>query len=412
MTEYLEYLKPVENSHAEMVRLLVDWANINSHSYNLKGLSTMLEKIKAQFTMLTNKYPHLKLDIEELELVKHLTIDSKGNEVELALAKALRIRKLNASPHAHKVLLMGHMDTVYPLDSSFQSCLQIDDVTLNGPGVADLKGGLIVMLKAIELLEASPYAKNIQWEVFINPDEEIGSPGSQKLFPELAANNDLALIYEPSLSDGSIAYRRKGTGNFTLVVRGKAAHVGREFKEGASAILAAAEFIYEANQFNSDTVTINFGKIEGGGSLNVVPDLAILGINIRVESTEDATRIEKAFNEIISKLNLQDNIEAKLYGSLNRKPKIPTKQLDDLYNAIAECATELGQSIQKKDTGGCCDGNNLWEFGLVNIDTMGVRGGQIHSPKEFVCLDSLVERAKLSALFLMKLGAKEVLTLQ
>jgi glutamate carboxypeptidase len=296
------------------------------------------------------------------------------------------------------------MDTVYPIDSSFQSCTQIDTNTLNGPGVADLKGGLVVMLKALETLEASPYAENVEWEVFINPDEEIGSPGSQKLFPELAASNDLALIYEPSLSDGSIAYRRKGTGNFTLVVRGKAAHVGREFNEGASAILATAEFINQANGLNSSSVIINFGKIEGGGPLNVVPDLAILGINIRVEHSEDAARIEKAFHEIINNLNSQKHIEAKLYGSLNRKPKIPNKQLDELYNTIAECAAELGQSIQKKDTGGCCDGNNLWEFGLVNIDTMGVRGGNIHSPQEFVCLDSLVERAKLSALFLMKLG--------
>ncbi len=409
MTEYLEYLKPIDKSYAEMLDLLIDWSNINSHSYNLKGLATIQEKLKAQFIKLAKKYSHLKLDIQEIELAKHLTIDSKANEVELALGKALRIRKLNASPHAHKVLLMGHMDTVYPADSSFQKCTQIDEKTLNGPGVADLKGGLIVMLKAIELLEASPYAQNIQWEVFINPDEEIGSPGSQKLFPELAANNDLALIYEPSLSDGSIAYRRKGTGNFTLVVRGKAAHVGREFKEGASAILAAAEFIHEANQFNSDAITINFGKIEGGGSLNVVPDLAILGINIRVEHSEDAVKIEKSFNKIISKLNSQTHIEAKLYGSLNRKPKIPNEALEQLYKSIAECAAELGQTIQKKDTGGCCDGNNLWEFGLVNIDTMGVRGGQIHSPKEFVCLDSLVERAKLSALFLMKLGAKETL---
>ncbi len=409
MTDYFKYLEAIDQSDTEMRELLVDWANINSHSYNLTGLASMLEELKAQFIKLNKKYPHLKLDIKELELVKHLTIDSKANEVELPLGKALRIRKLNASAKAHKVLLMGHMDTVYPVDSSFQVCTPIDTNTLNGPGVADLKGGLVVMLKAIESLESSPNAEHIQWEVFINPDEELGSPGSQELFPELAANNDLALIYEPSLSDGSIAYRRKGTGNFTLVVRGKAAHVGREFKEGASAIVAAAEFIAAANKLNSDSVIINFGKIDGGGPLNVVPDLAILGINIRVEHSTDIICIEKSFNEIIAHLNATEHIEAKLYGSLNRKPKIPNKELDELYNAIAECAAELGQSIQKKYTGGCCDGNNLWEFGLVNIDTMGVRGGQIHSPKEFVCLDSLTERAKLTALFLMKLAAKEII---
>lgn len=403
MTDYFKYLDAIDKSDNGMQEQLIDWANINSHSYNLAGLATMLEKIKAQFHNLTSKHPHLKLNIETLELAKHLTIDQKGNEVEINLGKALRVRKLNAPAKARKILLMGHMDTVYPVDSSFQSCTAIDKNILNGPGVADLKGGLIVMLKAIDILESSPYANNIQWEVFINPDEEIGSPGSQKLFSELAASNELALIYEPSLSDGSIAYRRKGTGNFTLVVRGKAAHVGREFSAGASAILAAAEFIHQANKLNSDSVIINFGKIEGGGALNVVPDLAILGINIRVETNEDASRTEKAFQDIITNLHLTKNIDAKLYGNLNRKPKIPNSKLDELYNSIAECAKLLGQNIQKKDTGGCCDGNNLWEYGLVNIDTMGVRGGQIHSPQEFVCLDSLIERAKLSALFLMKL---------
>lgn len=380
--------------------LLIQLANINSHSYNLAGLATMLELIKTQY-----QGRFKDIEIKEITLPNQVTINDKGETIELELGKALNIKRINTKPNAKKILLMGHMDTVYPIDSTFQTCTEIDDKTLNGPGVADLKGGLVVMLKALELFEASEHAGKIAWQVFINPDEELGSPGSQNLFAELAANNELALIYEPGLEDGSIAYRRKGAGNFTVIARGKAAHVGRAFNEGANAIVALSDFIQAANQLNSDSIIINFGKIEGGGVLNVVPDLASLGINIRIENNEDMERVESKLKEIIKTINKTKNIKLELHGKFNRKPKIPNKKLEELYNLIASCAKELAIPISKRDTGGCCDGNNLFEHGLVNIDTLGVRGGKIHSPEEFVCLDSIEERINLSLAILTKLAS-------
>lgn len=397
-------LEELDKEYEAMKGMLIELAEINSYSYNLAGLDKVREKIKADFLKLENNSPGLKLLIEEPELDDEESVDSKGKEVKNKLAKCLSIKKLSAKPGAKKILLMGHMDTVFPEDSSFDSCRDIDEKTMNGPGVSDLKGGIVVMLKALECFEKTTEAENIEWQVFLNSEEEIGSPGSQKLFPELAETNELGLIYEPSLSDGSVAYRRKGTGNYQLVVRGKAAHVGREFENGASAILASAEFITEANKLNSQNVIINFGKIQGGGPLNVVPDLAITGINVRIESNEDGDSVEKQLEVLVAKLNSKQDIEAKLYGKINRKPKVPNQKLDDLFSLLEEAAKELGQEISRRNTGGCCDGNNLYEYGLVNIDTLGVRGGKIHSSEEFVCLDSLVERAKLSCLLLQKLA--------
>lgn len=397
-------LGEIDKEYEAMKAMLIDLAEINSYSYNLVGLDKVRAKIKETFLELEKNTPGLKLLIEEPVLDDELSIDSKGNEVKNKLAKCLSIKKLSAKKGARKILLMGHMDTVFPEDSGFDSCHDIDDKTMNGPGVSDLKGGLVVMLKALEHFEKSLEAENIEWQVFLNSEEEIGSPGSQKYFPELAETNELGLIYEPSLSDGSIAYRRKGTGNYQLVVRGKAAHVGREFEKGASAILASAEFICQANKLNSGNVIINFGKIQGGGPLNVVPDLAITGINVRIENNEDGVLVEKELEKLVEELNSQEGIEAKLYGKINRKPKIPNQKLDELFSIVENAAKELGQEVSRKNTGGCCDGNNLYEYGLVNIDTLGVRGGKIHSFDEFVCLDSLTERAKLSCLVLQKLA--------
>lgn len=384
----------------QCIQITKTWAEINSHSYNLAGLAILLELIKAEYHKTFKN-----IEIEEISVPDQITVDKQGKEIKIPLGKALSIRRVNTETGAVPVLLMGHMDTVYPIDSPFQICTMINDKTMGGPGVADLKGGLVVMLQALELFEASEQAGKIAWQVFINADEEIGSPGSQNLFPELAKRNKVALIYEPGLSDGSIAYRRKGAGNFTVIAHGKAAHVGREFNEGANAIVALSNFIQAANKLNSDSLIINFGKIEGGGPLNVVPDLASLGINIRVDSLTDIELVEREFKTIIEQINQTKNIELSLHGKFNRQPKIPDTRLEELYNLIESCAKDLKLPISKRDTGGCCDGNNLFEHGLVNIDTLGVRGGKIHSPEEFVCLDSFEERIQLSLAILKSLGS-------
>lgn len=434
MDQYKSYLEKIQSQDQAMRDLLLKWSNINSHSYNVSGLEKMLQAIKFEFVN-SLQLNEQDLEIKEIEIPAQQIINSSGEQESVALGKALSIRKNTDA--AIKVFLGGHMDTVFPIDSSFQEVKVLDANTFNGPGVADLKGGLIVMLKALEAFEASPWASKISWEVLINPDEEIGSPGSAKLLEQSAKRNQLGLVYEPSLADGSVAYRRKGSGNYLIVFRGKAAHVGREFTNGCNAVVSMSKFINFINKVNylnndeildlssksdqliceyldaldiksrkiiADPIIMNAGQIEGGGPVNVVADFAILKINIRIEEIDNEVFVNKLLNIAAQSIEKEDGSSIEIHGSINRKPKIPDEKIKGLYEAISHCAENLGQTIKKRNTGGCCDGNNLFEYGLANIDTLGVRGGNIHSDQEFVALDSLVERAQLSALFLMKLA--------
>ncbi|MCH2226140.1 MAG: hydrolase [Candidatus Caenarcaniphilales bacterium] len=388
-----------------MKDLLTQIANINSYSYNVEGLSKVKELLKSWYQNFENNCPKLKLKYEEFDLKPQKFISRSGQIEEKQLGKALLISK-EIDPNLPSILLMGHMDTVFPESLGFNECKDLGNGIMNGPGVSDLKGGLVVILKALEKFENSELADKLNWQVFFNPDEEVGSPGSSKIFPMLAEKNKWGLIYEPSLPDGSFTYRRKGAANYQLAIHGKASHVGRAFDEGTSAILIAAEFINQAQALNENpNIIINFGKIEGGGPLNIVPELAILGINIRIEENTDEKLVLKKLNQIIDEL--QDKYsDAKflLQGKFNRKPKVPNTELDLLYEVLEDCTKELNLDFKKRNTGGCCDGNNLWEYGLPNIDTLGVRGKDIHSTEEIIYLDSLEERTELSFLLLKRLA--------
>ena len=384
---------------ASLREKLETWANINSYSYNLNGLEQMLTLIKAELEGL-NAQTYIQ------ELADHNYINNQAKLEKRQLGKILIAHK--TSPKAKlKILLGGHMDTVYPEDHHFQTCKLLDSNTLNGPGVADLKGGLIVMIEALKRLEASEYAGLIDWTVYVNPDEELGSPGSAEILAELARQHDIGLVYEPSLADGSLAYKRMGTGNFTVVIRGKAAHVGRDFKAGRNALVAASELALELHKFNKDNnIILNIGNIISEGPLNVVPDLALLRFNIRVADRKSEEAITQKLEKLCKKISKKHKTELELSGHFNRKAKVPDQRLEKLYKSLQESARELGLDIKLRDTGGCCDGNNLWEHGLANIDTLGVRGGNIHSDAEFVLLDSIEERIELSYRFLCKLGRK------
>ncbi len=393
----------IDSQYEHMKQLVHDWSAINSGSFHLEGLEHMRSVLKDNFLWLDG-------EMEELELQPMANINAKGEEEYRPLGKALRVRKRPDAPF--RVFLCGHYDTVFGRDHPFQKPVLVDANTINGPGVADLKGGLVVMLKALEALERSEYAHRIGWEVLLNPDEEIGSPGSDALLKEAASRNHIGLIYEPSLPDGTLVGDRKGTGNFTLVVRGKAAHAGREHHLGRNAIVALADATLRLNDLNGkrDGVTVNPGIVEGGSALNVVPDLAILRFNVRISSAEEREWMEASLRDVLE--NLQKNYDADyrfiLNGGFTRPAKTVTERDAFLWNAVTTSADMLGMTIKRSASGGCCDGNNLAAYGLSNIDTLGVRGGDIHSDKEYILLDSLKERARLSALLLLRLASGEL----
>ena len=396
LAAYQPHLDWIRTQQSTMIALTERWSAINSGSYNLEGLRTMRASLAEAFSALGGT-------AEVLPLAPITQINAAGETITIEMAEALTIRK---RPEAKlQILLVGHMDTVFGPDHPFQTTVNNGE-TLNGPGVADLKGGLAVMLHALMALERSPWAENIGWQVLLNPDEEIGSIASDPLLKAAASGKTLGLVYEPALADGTLAGARKGSGNFTLVVRGRAAHAGRNPQDGRNAIVALAEITQQLFALNGgrEGLTINPGKIEGGGALNVVPDLAILRFNVRTQHVEDEAWLLAEVNKLVDNLRSREGYQVELHGHFTRKPKPLAPRVQAVFDLVQQCGQDLGLTMTAKPSGGCCDGNNLWHHGLPNVDTLGVRGANIHSAKEIAYLDSFVERAQLSALLLMKLA--------
>lgn len=386
----------IKSQHATMVETLVAWANINSHTDNMPGLAKLMPLIKAAFAVLGG-------EMEEIVLPSRIRIDAKGQQSPMPTGNALRIRKhLNAPV---QVFLAGHMDTVYPVTTPFQAVQAIDANTLRGPGVTDMKGGLVVMLKALEALERSSIAGKIGWEVLINPDEEEGSPSSESLFIEAAKRCHLALLYEPSFADGALVDARKGSVNFILRVQGRSAHAGRDFFSGRNAISAMARFIQSIDALTDEArgITVNVGRIEGGQASNIVPDFALCRFNVRMNESLDFSPLIKQIEKAAEACNSQEGFQAELIQTAARVPKPFDKKNQQLFQAIKASGEALGIPLQSRPSGGVCDGNILSSHGVPTIDTLGVVGGNIHTENEYVLLNSLTERACLSAHFLMNL---------
>jgi glutamate carboxypeptidase len=297
------------------------------------------------------------------------------------------------------------MDTVFGEDHAFQDTRWIEDGILNGPGVADMKGGLAVMLAALKNVEKSPAAERIGYEVVINSDEEVGSPASAALLSRAAAGKRAALTYEPAaLPDGTLAGARPGSGNFSFVVRGRSAHAGRNPEEGRNAIVAASELALRMAMSKTPGLSINPAKIDGDGPNNVVPDLAILRVNMRPRTTDDQEIAARLIAKALDETAKQHDVFIEAHGGFGRPPKPLTEGAEALFGLVKQAGADLDQPIAWQPSGGVCDGNNIAACGVPVVDTMGVRGGKIHSSEEYLITDSLQERAALSALAVLRLA--------
>jgi len=296
------------------------------------------------------------------------------------------------------------MDTVFGADHAFQQARWLEEGVLNGPGVADMKGGLAVMLAALKAIERSPTSDRLGYEVVINSDEEVGSLSSAALLARAARGKNAALTYEPAaLPDGTLAGDRPGSGNFAIVVRGRSAHAGRNPEDGRNALLAAADLALRLDQLKRDGLSVNPSRIEGGSPSNVVPDLAILRVNLRPRTPEIEASAKREIDEAVLAVAAERDVEINLSGGFARPPKPLTADAEALFNLVKQAGSDLGQAIAWQPSGGVCDGNNIAACGVPVVDTMGVRGGKIHSMEEFLITESLAERAALSALTILRL---------
>lgn len=401
MADHRAALQWIDDQQAAQRERLLTLCAQNSGSFNAAGVNTVGDQMQALFEP-------LGAAAERIALAPYQSTADDGQVRERPIGQALRLRKRPEAPL--RIFFCGHMDTVYAIDSPFQQVTVIDHDRLNGPGVADLKGGLLVLWAALAVLEHSPWRDRIGWEVLLNPDEEIGSRGSAPLLAEAAQRNHIGLIYEPAYADGNLASARKGSGNFDLIVHGRASHAGRNPQDGRNAIAAAAELVGAIHGLNGqrDGVTLNPGYVRGGGALNIVPDLCIFKFNVRTSLPSDECWLHDQLDLLMTRLNARDGFRVELRGGFTRPPKVFDERHQRLAAMIHDCGRALDLDLQFKPTGGCCDGNNLAAHGLPNIDNLGVVGGEIHSEREWMRVSSLSERAKLSALLLLRLASGEL----
>lgn len=383
-------LEPIEA--APMLERTIDWAEINSGTANLTGLGAMAERLAHAFAALPG-------DIALLDAAPVETIGADGKAVGQSHGRHLLIRVRPEA--ARRILLTGHMDTVFAADHPFQHCRRVDADTLHGPGTADMKGGLALMLSALLAFEAS--APALGYDVLINSDEETGSRSSARLIGEMARDKVAALTYEPALPGGGMARARPGSGNFAAVVEGRSAHAGRNPQDGRNAVVAASDLALRLARSARLGLTVNPARIDGGGPDNLVPDLAVLRLNLRPRGPAEAAAARDAMATIISAVAQDHDVAIHLHGDFGRPPKPVSPASERLFALVSRASLDLGDELGWQDTGGVCDGNNIAAAGVPVIDTMGACGGNIHSPEEFLLVDSLMQRARLSALVLQRL---------
>ncbi len=395
-------LRVIDNAH--MLQQVQGWARINSGSRNLDGLASMADALSDAFRVLPG----------DVTLHAPAIVDVVGSDGSIAEVTHGQHLTVTVRPDAPtRIILTGHMDTVFPADSSFQDLQwleggEADDGVLNGPGVADMKGGIAVMLAALQSLEASEFAQRIGYDILINSDEEVGSPSSAALITKLATGKTAALTYEPAaLPDGTLAGARGGSGNFSVIFTGKSAHAGRNPQDGRNAIVAASDMAVQLKALTRDGLPVNPAKIEGGAANNVVPDHAILRVNFRPKTLEMQAFSQDELDKLITSIAKKHDLDVHLHGGFGRPPKEIDAGAAKLFDLVKRCGADLGLDIGWKSTGGVCDGNNIAACGVPVVDTMGVRGGSIHSADEFMITDSLSERARLSALTIMRIAQNQ-----
>ncbi len=379
-----------------MLDQVQSWCAINTGTGHLEGL-------EKQATALAEAFSVLPGEVERVDPAPVTGIAADGSEFEKANGQHLVLR---VRPTANRrILLTGHMDTVFPKDHPFQQQTWLEDDVLNGPGVADMKGGIAVILHSLMAFEKTASAGSLGYDVLINSDEETGSLASADLIAEMAQGKLAALTYEPAaLPDGTLAHARGGTGNYSITLKGRSAHAGRNPHDGRNALVAAADLILRLKAMEREDITINPAKLEGGGPNNVVPDHAVLRFNIRPKSTEAMVGFDNDLKQLLLTIEHEHEISTHRHGGVTRPPKPVDDKAQRLFDLVRECGAELGQDIKWQSTGGVCDGNNIAACGVPVVDTMGVRGGSIHSSDEFLIVSSLAERAALSARVIERLA--------
>ena len=390
----------VAGKEDEMVALLERLTNINTGTLNKAGVTEVVTLLNDELRQLGFASQTLPGDVIEMP-------SCPGSEYTVDVADHLLASK---SGQGKRLLMIGHVDTVFPIDSPFQTFTRQGD-TAFGPGVSDMKGGLVVMLYALKALNEFGQLEDKAISILLNSDEEVGSLSSRKYVEEQAVIHDYGLVYESS-GNNRLTRARKGLGQARFVVNGRASHAGGAHQQGRSAIKELAYKIVEIeNMTDYETgVTVNVGVVSGGEARNTVAPCAEALVDLRYplpqQGLDAVNQWEQIFGNVYSYPIDSGELSTNSWMSLHRPPKIPTAESDALLNKTIAIGRLLGQELTVTDSGGGTDGSLSQAVGLPTLDSLGSDGTGAHSKREQGRISSLVERAQLSVVLIARLAAQ------
>jgi glutamate carboxypeptidase len=380
MTHYGDIIKSIDRRETEMLALLERLVNIDSGTYIKAGVDHVAD-------IISPKLRELGFEVERL--------------VQSDFGDHLLARKEGSS--AKRLLCVGHMDTVFPDGEAKKRPFRIGGDKAYGPGIVDMKGGIVVLLYSLQaLMEAAPeFYRSLDLAVILNSEEEIGSPTSTPYIVREAKASDTVCVLEPARPKGQVVTKRKGVGKYCLTVHGKAAHAGVQPELGISAIEEVARTIVELHALTDfeDGLTVNVGVIRGGSRSNIIADQAYAEIDVRAVDQPQMDHAHKELNRVCRPH--RDGIRMELTGGVEFPPMLKTERSLELLRLVQEAGREVGVDIHEMFTGGGSDGNNTSQY-APTIDGLGPQGTGAHSPDETLIVPTLLERSKVLALFIEK----------
>ncbi len=325
-----------------------------------------------------------------------LGMQTKIHAFDNGRAPCLEVVDSNGSHAPFDFLLLGHMDTVFAAGTAAQRPFRIDGARALGPGVCDMKGGLVTVLHAMETAHHFGLTERLSICIGFNGDEEIGSHASRPWYEPLAQNSKRVLVFEPCRATGHRVIERKGGGGYEVICHGKAAHAGAEPDKGANAVMELAHQILEIGQAAQPDIgtTVNVTTVCGGTADNVIPEYAQAVVDVRFSTVAESRRIQSFFADLPQHTHV-DGVRVEIKGEISRPPMAPSDPQRRLWQAIAAIGQGLGLEMKLIATGGCSDGNYTAALGIPTIDAMGPQGGDAHNSNEYVELNSVTPNIHL-----------------
>jgi glutamate carboxypeptidase len=375
-TSVLDFCRQHQAGMLDLLRRLVE---IESPSDNKTAIDALGRFLESEFSRCRGKVTFS----EQKEFGNHLRVDFSGN---------------NGKP----ILLLGHMDTVWPVGTVQTMPFRVEGGRAFGPGIYDMKAGIVMMIFALRALAAAGAARP-SVTILLDSDEEIGSPTGRPLVEATAKQCQAALVLEPSQGPaGHLKTARKGVGDYTIRVRGRASHAGVDFEKGRSSVVELARQILEVTKFTDTSrgITVNPGVIQGGTRSNVVAAEAWAEVDIRIARAADAQELEQKFQSLRA---FDPDCSLEVSGGLNRPPMERTEGTARLFGLAQEIGGKLGMKLEEASTGGGSDGNFTSALGIPTLDGLGAVGEGAHALNESIVIEELPRRTALLACLIQSL---------